>query len=783
MKKRALSLWLCAALLTALCGCDNNAHSTPDKGVSVPVDNTRVNPIEETKPDWEYTVKDDGSVEIDAYNGKDVVVKIPEEIDGKPVRRLGYFFRVENALSTTLEIPACVTYIPSNRMGDGLTEFIVGEGNERYYSKNGMIFDTSYGNKLHACPQGKKGEVTVPDGVTKIGSYSFSRCAGITSVKLPSTVEEIEDGAFNDCTALASINIPSSVTEIEGYAFSGCTSLETLEIPETVTDIGQYPFYGTPFNDKLIESNTFAVVNGILVDGTGAKGEAVVPDNVKKIVYNAFTPYDGENTWLTKLTLPDSVTEIRSNAFEDCTALTEIRLPSGIKEIGSGWFEGCTGLTRFDIPNGVESLGAYLFRDCVNLTEVTIPDSVVEIDEFHCFDGCDKVSITFKGETYTTATLEELFKAVYKNNMENKPEWEYKEREDGVAVTAYNGMSANVKIPSEIDGKPVTAIYMGFSIPEIAGVTSVEIPAGVVSIMSNSFGETVTELIVAEGNAAYYSKDGIIYEKKNASLFRCPAGRSGDVVIPDGVKEIGAFAFYECESITSVTLPEGLQSIERSAFVGCTELKSANIPRSVTEIGDYAFYRCAKLETLDIPETVTMIGDKAFVGTPALDKLREKSPLVVINNILVDGASAKGEVTVPNGVVRIAGSAFTARDSEITKVTIPDSVSEIGDSAFSGCDKLTEVKLPKGITEIPLKLFDGCTNLKSIEIPDSVESIGMWAFRDCKSLTKVTVPDSLEYVGIDDCFDGCDKINVTFKGKTYTYANIGEFYSAVREAD
>ena len=784
MKKTILSLVLCAAVAGTLCGCDNSAESTPDTGISAPIDNIRINPVEESVPEWEYNVQDNGTVEVTAYNGSAAVVKIPEEIDGKPVKSLGYRFSVENSQSTTLEIPACVTYIPSYGMGESLTEYIIGDGSERYYSEDGMIFEVfgSTGtNRLYACPQGRKGEITVPDGVTEIGSYAFNRCAGITSVKLPDSVERIRNGAFGDCTALASVNIPSSVTEIDGYAFRGCTSLETLDIPETVTDFGQYAFSETPFINNIIEKNTFAVINGTLVDGTAAKGETTVPDNVTTIAYNAFKPYDAENTWLAKLTIPDGVTYIGGNAFEDCTALTEVILPSDIKEIGSGWFEGCTGLTSFDIPNGVESLGSYLFRGCTNLTKVTIPDSFVKIDEFHCFEGCDKANITFKGKTYTSADIEELCKAVCANSLAGKPEWEYKETDDGLALTAYNGMETNVRIPSEIDGKPVKAIYYGFKLPEITDAASIEIPASVESISSSSFGKTLTEFIVAEGNERYYSNDGILYERENDRLFCCPAGRSGSVVIPDGTKLIRGFAFYECSGITSVTLPEGVQSIGASAFAGCTELKSVNIPRSVTEIDDNAFNGCTALEALDIPETTTELGDLILAGTPALDKLREKAPFVVINNILIDASTVKGEVTIPNGVVKIAGRAFSAGyggNPDITGVTIPDSVTEIGGQAFYGCSELTEVKLPKGIKELTTGMFEYCSKLKAIDIPDGVESIGMWAFEGCTNLTAVTVPDSVSYISYE-CFEGCDKVEVAYKGKTYTAANIEELYGAV----
>ncbi len=418
MKKRVLSLFISAALL--LCSCDSRREEfTPP-----PIDNTRVNPIEESVPEWEYEELEDGGVSLGEYNGSAAVVKIPSEIDGKPVKELGYSFDVRNENSTTLEIPASIEDIKCWTLGgSNLTEFTVAEDNENYYSKDGMLFIKSDDfilykkDALFRCPKGKTGEVTVPEGTTAIEDYAFSGCKKITAIHLPESVEKIESGAFSDCSALTSVNIPKAVTAIEGYTFSDCSSLETLEIPETVTDISQYPFHNTPFQEKIIERDTFVVINGILIDGTAAKGDVVVPDNVKRIAYGAFSPYgyNAENTELRKITIPDSVEEIEGSVFKNCTALEEIRLPAGITELGSFLFRNCKSLKSIDIPEGVEELGMDAFENCENLEQVNVPDSVVSVGYVGCFEGCDNVNITFKGNTYTAAEIDKFYEAVLKN--------------------------------------------------------------------------------------------------------------------------------------------------------------------------------------------------------------------------------------------------------------------------------------------------------------------------------------------------------------------------------
>lgn len=365
---------------------------------------------------------------------------------------------------------------------------------------------------------------------------------------------------------------------------------------------------------------------------------------------------------------------------------------------------------------------------------------------------------------------------------ESKPEWEYKEKDGVVELISYNGGGTSVKIPEKLDGKPVTAIDDAVFV-HAESVKSVELPSSVTEIDDNAFAPFVERVEVAEGNAVFFSKDGIIYEKESGTLFLCPEGRTGEVTIPEGTRKIADWAFSSC-NVTSVVVPEGVEYLGWDAFAYCEDLKSVKLPSTLTEIDGCAFEGCLSLETLEIPETVTEIGSSVFDETPFLEKLRAKNPLVVINNILVDGQAAKGEVAIPDGVVEIAGHAFEVEYGEnpnVTKVTIPDSVTEIGECAFSGCVNLTEVKLPSGITEIPIQTFADCKSLQSVDIPSGVKIIRIRAFEDCASLTRVNVPDTVTDCYLDDCFRGCDKVNITFKGKTYTSANIEEFYKAVSD--
>lgn len=422
MKKRMPAL-ICAAAV-ALGGCGKPADKVPDPALSSPViGDDREILIEKPGDVWEYDVEDDGSIELKRYTGSRENLKIPTEIDGKPVKYLGYGFNASDKV-TTLEIPATIEEIRDQCMfGDRLETITVTEDNEKYYSKDGMLFyktdDILFDkDELFICPRGKSGAVVVPEGTKAIGGYAFSGCEGITSVKLPESVERIEAGAFSGCTSLTSVNFPAAVTQIDGYTFDGCTSLETLDIPETVTDISQYPFNETPFQNRIAERDTFVVINGILVDATRAEGDIVIPDGVRKISHGAFTPKRGENTWLTGVSIPESVESVYGRAFEDCTALERVQLSSGLKKLGSSMFRNCKALKNIVIPDGVTDIGMYAFGGCENLESVTVPDSVTDTGYHSCFDDCEKVNVTYKGKTYTAENITDFYMAVINRETE-----------------------------------------------------------------------------------------------------------------------------------------------------------------------------------------------------------------------------------------------------------------------------------------------------------------------------------------------------------------------------
>ena len=471
--------------------------------------------------------------------------------------------------------------------------------------------------------------IVIPDSVESIGSYAFSGCSGLETVTLGNRLKTIEYDTFCDCTSLKSVVISDSVESIENGAFAGCSSLETVTLGkgvktieatllhsafegcENVTDVyytgdinswlgikfeGSYsnPCYSSGASDK----NVNLYFGGQLVTSV------VIPDGVTSIGNCAF----GGCGSIVSVTIPDSVTSIGSSAFNYCTGLEEVTLGESIKTIGSSAFNKCTSLKNIDIPDSVTSIGEKAFSYCEGLKNIDIPNSVTSIGE-QAFEYCTGLR---------SIKLPDNIKSISR------------------AMLRGCQILKSVTIPESVTSIGREAFY------RCNGLTSIVIPDSVTSIDDGAFWwcerlETVTlgKGVKSIGSWAfdscnriskvYYTGDinswlGIQFKTDDSNPCRVlndvdlyiDGQLMTSVVIPDGVKSIGDYAFSASNGIESVTIPSSVKSIGVGAFEYCTGLTSVVIPSGVTKIGREAFYGCQKLKGVVIPSSVTSIGEDAF---------------------------------------------------------------------------------------------------------------------------------------------------------------------------
>ena len=246
------------------------------------------------------------------------------------------------------------------------------------------------------------------------------------------------------------------------------------------------------------------------------------------------------------------------------------------------------------------------------------------------------------------------------------------------------------------------------------------------------------------------------------------------IIIPDSVTSIGENAFWGCSSLTnvtignsvvsigtgaftgcnltSVTIPNSVTSIGVRAFDGCGNLTSVMIGNSVTSIGGYAFDACYSLTSVTIPDSVVSVGIVAFSRCHNLERFYGKfassdNRCLIIDGVLHSFAPAGlTRYAIPDSVTSIGNRAFSYCSS-LTSVAIGNSVTSIGNYAFYDCYSLTSVTIPDSITSIGNGAFYSCSRLTSVTIGNSVTSIGEYAFKYCSSLTSVTIPDSVTSIG------------------------------------
>ncbi len=682
-------------------------------------------------------------------------------------------------------------------------------------------------NKNAFCGCRELSSIKIPDSVTEIGGFAFSGCRGLTTIVIPDSVTKIEDNAFSCCSGLISVTIPYSVTSIGREAFDGCSGLTSVTIPNSVTSIGEGAFsccYGLKtvnFNatNCTIQGVSPAFSNCISLETLN------IGENVTKIPARAFAanfrglnavyymgtieqwcgitfnlqPLDYahnlyiNNSLVTNLVIPDTVTEIKANAFSGATCLTSVTIGNGVTGIGERAFSGCSGLTSVTIPNSVTGIGDGAFSFCYGLTTVNFnatnctrmgspSDPVFSLVFSRCsslvtlnigknvtnipsyaFSGCNGLtSINIPDSVkeirkYAFVNCSCLTSVTIGNSVAEIGDYAFSGCENLTSIALPNSIKQIGWMSFDGCNKLTTA-----TIPDSVAGIKIPIPNGATNyyrgILPTNICDKLNEFI--EPHTIYYESDNkIVSERcemiscgirkceydwvdKNSILHEFANGK-GKIRLKDDVTEIGDYAFNGCSGLTSINIPYSVKSIGYAVFNGCYRLPSVTIPNSVTKIGDEAFEGCSGLTAVFYTGTIAEWCGITF----------NSQPLQYAHNLYIDNSHVT-DLVIPNTVTEIKANAFCGATC-LTSVTIGNSVASIGNSAFSGCSGLAgTLTIPNSVTSIGGFAFEYCSGLTTVTIPNSVTSIGYKAFYDCSKLRTINIPNSVKEIG-DYAFYEC----------------------------
>ena len=537
-------------------------------------------------------------------------------------------------------------------------------------------------------------------------------------------------------------NVEYSVTSIGRYAFYICRDLTSVTIPNSVTSINYRAFSGCSGLESLTIGNSVETIGEGAFQSCCNLTEITIPNTVTSIGNQAFT-------WIKNVVYNGTATGSPWGALNVNGYVNGYLIYSDETETN---LTGCNILaTEVEIPNTVTSIGQHAFGCCRNLISVTIPSSVTDFGSNAFWECSGLTSVNYFG------SIEGWCRISFSGDYYSNPLY--------YAHNLYinNNLVSNLVIPNTIT-EIKQDVFSGASC-----LTSVTIPSSVTSI----------------GQYAFYHCSGL----------------TGSLTIPNSVTSIGDWAFNSCSSLTVVSIGDSVVNIGENTFTDCHGLSepiyNANIfvyfpeyyvteytiPIGIQRIANYAFSHCYSLETLTISDSVKFIADEAFSGCSLTTINFNARNCYTNSNSLFEYCWSLTTLNIGNGVEYISSNLFSNCRS-LTEISIPNSVTGIGEQAFYGtgwyenqsdgilyldgwclgykgnmpngelmlnynirgiaesafynCEELTgNLTIPNSVTSIDYGVFSGCSGLTSVTIPNSITSIGGEAFYGCSGLTSV----------------------------------------------
>ena len=564
-----------------------------------------------------------------------------------------------------------------------------------------ITFANEHANPLHYAQQiyaeGQKptGTLTIPEGVTVLSSYALKNCDGLTAIVVPNSVTSIKEYAFKNCSKIGTITIGTGCVDVSSVAFDGCSSLTKAYVPTSaisvlpkanLKEITLVAGSEIPENafDGASELTLLEINKEIGKIGSGLLSES---PKITKVTYSGtiedwcsiefvditsnplyYTSnfFIGEEALPAVLELGEEVDKIADYAFVNLASLTSIKLSANIEDVGSNAFIGCSNISSAVAP--IKALACIPENKLTSLT-ITFGNRLQDSDLAR-FAKLTELTISssvveFGENLFANAT--ELNKVMYDGTLVDWCGIVFESATSNPLYYTKNVYINNQQIGSKVDIDSEVSILSNYAFVNLDGLTEISIHSAIKSVGENAF-----------------------YGCSNIKTVELP---------------VSALSCIDKTKLEQVTINSGTE-IPTSAFAGCSKLKTIQLPSSVVSIKSNAFSNCSKLEKVVFAGTVIQWCNIAFENNYS-------NPMYYTNKLHINGELLRGEVVIGEGATKIPSYMFKSV-TDITKITIADSVEAIGSNAFYGCSGLTAINITKNISNIASDAFIGCANLETI---------------------------------------------------------------------
>lgn len=445
---------------------------------------------------------------------------------------------------------------------------------------------------------------------------------------------------------------------------------------------------------KTIEAGAFSKVE--IESGINPLQSIVLPKGITTIGDDAFS----YNTSLTSIKIPNTVTTIGKRAFRGCTNLTSIEIPDSVTYIGEHCFYDCNKLQKIKLSKKIQTINPYLLYGCSSLTEIKIPEGVKSIG-YAAFSSCSKLTTITLPASLTSlsgAAIAKLNRLTEIKIADGNNSFKF---ENGILLSK--------------DGK---TMYMA-----LLTLTEINVPNGVVSIVEDTLsGSSATKIILPDTVSSNLS--GTVFNGMNKLSTIELSSTSKNLKLVDGnLYSYDGKRFIKYMGTSKIfTVPEGVETL----CPGCItkSMTTLNLPSTLKVIDGWSLTGVSGVKLLNIPASVTTMYTYSFSADTKLRVAEGNSTYKSIDDVLI---------------LNKAGTKVMMANRNATTYNIPNTVTEIGKSAFYYCSKMTSITIPDSVTTIGAGAFEGCSSLTEITIPQSVTSIGYDAFVYCGKLMAINI--------------------------------------------